>query len=246
MTYPLLKKYGNISFVSCRSNPLCIGGFSTRNGGVSKGPYYSLNLGLQTGDKESAVTENRQRFCNAIAPGYKVVHVEQIHSNIVQYVDKEYEVTQGDAFFTQEKNVLLTISTADCAPILIHDEEYSIIAAIHCGWRGAREKIIEQTIAQLSLYVSPENLRAYIGPMIQQSSYEVGAEFDALFPRQFIKKESGKRYFDLNSYIEDVLVESGVGRITNTRLCTYSNPDMFFSHRRDGDTGRMVSFIGLE
>jgi|SRR5690554_2531340 YfiH family protein len=246
MDYPFLTKIGKISFVSCRSNPLCIGGFSSRNGGVSKGQYYSLNLGLQTGDKDSAVAQNRQQFFNAIAPGYKVVYLEQIHSGVVQYVDFEYDVVQGDAFFTQEKNVLLTISTADCAPILLHDEEYSIIAAIHCGWRGAHEKIIEQTIAQLSLYVPPENLRAYIGPMIQQSSYEVGAEFDTLFPPEFIKKESGKRFFDLNSYIEDVLVESGVGRIMNTRLCTYSNPDMFFSHRRDGDTGRMLSFIGLQ
>ena len=240
------QKKNAISYLELVSNPLCIAGVSSRNGGVSKGNFYSLNVGRTTADSIERVQKNRNALFNAVAPGFKVVYMQQMHSDIIHQVDADFTNNiEGDAFFTQERGVLLTITTADCAPIVIHDEDFSIIAAIHCGWRGAQQQIIQKTIAQLGVYVKPELLVAHIGPMIQQDYYEVGDEFLDIFPAEYFKTVHEKHYFNLNNAVEDALVDSDVGRIVNTRIGTFSNPDHFFSYRRDGETGRMLTYIGL-
>ena len=236
----------SISYLELVSNPLCVAGVSTRNGGCSKGNFYSLNVGRNTADSIERVQKNRNALFNAVAPGFKVVYMQQMHSDIVHMVDADFtNNTEGDAFFTQERGILLTIATADCAPIVIHDEDFSIIAAIHCGWRGAQQNIIQKTIAQLGAYVNPELLVAHIGPMIQQDYYEVGAEFLDIFPEEYFKTLHDKYYLNLNTLVEDALVDSDIGRIVNTRIGTFSQPDYFFSYRRDGETGRMLTYIGL-
>ncbi|MFO7867834.1 MAG: peptidoglycan editing factor PgeF [Bacteroidales bacterium] len=236
-----------IMYLSCISNSACIAGFTTRYGGVSTNKYASLNTGLNTKDTKKNIVHNRNLFFNTITPGYKPVCLEQIHSNSVHKVDSQYESPQqGDAFYTRKKGILLTITTADCAPILIHDTQYTIIAAIHSGWRGAHSHIIENTISELSQYVTPESLHAYIGPMIQQSAYKVGEEFYTFFPSTYIQKIKNAFHFNLNQYIEDTLTKCNIGTITNTKLCTHGNPNLFYSYRRDSETGRIMSYIGLK
>lgn len=236
----------NIPYYQYIDSPLCIAGVSTRNGGVSKGVYNSMNVGLHTADNPNHVQHNRQLFFGTIAPGFSVAHMRQNHTNTVLRVDNDFKNdTEGDAFYTTQKGVLLAVSLADCGSVILHDSSFSIIAAIHCGWRGVRHEIIEKTISELSSFVNPEQLTAYIGPTIQQQNYEVGQEFLAFFPREYFKENGNKLYFNLNGRIEDILIESGVGMIMNSRMGTYAVPEHFYSYRRDGATGRFCAFIGI-
>lgn len=226
-------------------NNQCVAGFSTRKGGVSSGIYESMNVGLHSKDKPENVRENRARFFNAVAPGFKVVNLHQIHSAKVVRVDSSFiNDTEADGFYTTERNILLTISIADCGSVIFHDKDFSIIAGLHCGWRGTRDGIIQNMISELSKFVNPQDLTAYIGPMIQKDSYEVGQEFRNYFPEKFLYETGNSLHFDLNARVESILKEENVGTIYNAKLDTFTNPNLFFSYRRDGQTGRMCSFIG--
>lgn len=236
----------NIPYFQYIESPLCIAGVSTRNGGISKGVYESMNLGTHSADNPENVVHNRQLFFSSVAPGFRVVHMQQTHSNIVLQVNDDFENnTEGDAFFTTQRGILLTVSVADCSSIIFHDDQFSIVAAVHCGWRGVKNKIIENTISNISSYVPAENLTAYIGPTIAQQYYEVGSEFFDYFPHEYIKTTNNKHYFNLNQKIEDVLIDSNIGRVMNSRMGTFGVPEHFFSYRRDGATGRMCAFIGI-
>jgi len=227
-------------------SPLCIAGVSTRIGGYSKPPFDSLNLGLNTADDHDTIIKNRNKFFGNVAPEFTIAYMQQMHSDIVLQVNDDFtNNTEGDAFFTTTPGVLLTISAADCGAILLHDEKFTIVAAIHCGWRGAEAGIIEKTISALEAYVKAEDLIAYIGPMIQQDYYEVGPEFLNKFPAEYFKNQGNKNYFSLNTFIEESLAFAGVGRVLNSRLATFGNPENFFSYRRDGETGRMNAYIGI-
>lgn len=227
-------------------SPLCVAGVSTRNGGISKGVYNSMNVGLHTADNPEHVQYNRQLFFGTVAPGFSVAHMRQTHSNTVLCVDSDFvNDTEGDACYTTQKGVLLTVSLADCGSVILHDSSFSIIAAVHCGWRGVRDQIIEKTISELSAFVKPEQLTAYIGPTIQQQYYEVGSEFLEYFPHEYFKENGQKLYFNLNGRIESLLLETGVGMIMNSRMGTFAVPEHFYSYRRDGATGRFCAFIGI-
>lgn len=241
-----LQTIDSIPYFQYLESPLCVAGVSTRNGGISKGIYESMNVGLHTDDNPKNVQQNRQKFFGTITPGFTVVNLRQTHSNTVIRVDSNFEnETEGDAFYTTEKGILLTISLADCSSVILHDDDFSIIAAIHCGWRGARDQIIEKTISELSAFVRPDSLTAYIGPTIQQQYYEVGEEFLGYFPKEYFKFTNNKYYFNLNSRVEDILVGSDIGRVMNSRMGTFGVPEHFYSYRRDGATGRMCAFIGI-
>lgn len=240
------KIYGEIPHFEWIRNSKCVAGFSTRQGGVSNGVYASMNVGLHSKDLPENVLENRQRFFNVVAPNMRVVNLHQIHSaDVVRVTSSFKNDTEADGFFTTERGTLLTISIADCGSILFHDKDFSLIAGLHCGWRGTRDGIIQNMVAELSHLINPQNLTAYIGPMISKENYEVGEEFYDFFPEQYIIRRNNTRYLDLNGRVEDILCETGVGCIYNASLDTFSNPELFFSYRRDGVTGRMCSYIGL-
>ena len=228
-------------------NPQCIAGFSTRKGGVSSGVYASMNVGLHSKDEHENVLENRSRLFQQVAPQFKILNLHQIHSADVIRADASFiNDYEADGFFTTEKGLLLTISIADCGSVLFHDKDFTIIGGLHCGWRGTRDGIIQNMIATLSQFANPQNLVAYIGPMIQKENYEVGAEFRDFFPHKFLEERNNNLYLDLNGCVETILQDCNVGEIHNSRLDTFSNPETFFSYRRDGTTGRMCSFIGLK
>ena len=241
-----ITKKTTLPYIEFLKSPLCIAGVSTRHGGFSKAPYNNMNLGLNTGDSPAIIERNRHAFYSEVTPEFTVKHMQQMHSDIIHIVDENFENNyEGDAFYTTTPGILLTISTADCGSILLHDENFTICAALHCGWRGAHQQIIEKTISQLKSYEKADSLIAYIGPMIQQQNYEVGTEFLDKFPREFFKESDNKYYFDLERYIEEKLIESGVGQVHNCRLDTYKNTDQFYSYRKEGETGRINAFIGI-
>ncbi len=233
----------NISYIEFLRNKKCIVGVSTRLGGVSTGNYASLNLGLNTGDNPENVQENRQQFFNTIAPNCEIAYLTQTHSNIVRYVDEHFKNgIEGDALFTCTPNILLSITTADCGAVVLHDRNFTIVAAIHCGWRGLHSHIIEKTILEMSAFVNPQNLSAYIGPSIAQKNYEVGEEFFDYFPAEYIASENGQYFFNINQYIVNSLHSANVGKVINTELDTFSETKYFFSYRRYSETGRMSIF----
>lgn len=228
------------------SGPQCIAGFSTRKGGVSSGVYNSMNTGLHSEDNRDHITENRSRFFNAVAPGFKIKNLHQIHSTtIVEVNDTFVNDTKADGFFTTKRKVLLTISIADCGSVLFHDSKFSIVAGLHCGWRGTRDGIIQNMVEKLSTYTPKSDLTAYIGPMIAKENYEVGKEFINYFPKEYLSLQNDTLHLDLNAAVVASLQRSGIRNIFNANMDTYSNPDLFFSYRRDGKTGRMCSYIGL-
>lgn len=229
------------------NNGKCLAGFSTRKGGVSNGVYSSMNVGLHSKDERQNILANRIKLFDSVAPNFDVVNLHQIHSSDIVEVDANFKNdTEADGFFTTCRNTLLTISIADCGSVLFHDKEFTIIAGLHCGWRGTKDGIIQNMIKKLSSFVDPKNLTAYIGPMISKDNYEVGREFLDYFPHRFIEARNDSLYLDLNGRVEALLRESNVGTIFNAQLDTFSNQELFFSYRRDGQTGRMCSFIGLK
>lgn len=236
---------GEIPHFEWIHNSHCVAGFSTRKGGISTGVYESMNTGLHSKDEHHCVIENRDKFFSSVASTFKVANLRQIHSAKIVEVNNSFtNDCEADGFFTTEKNVVLSISIADCGSVLFHDEKFSIIAGLHCGWRGTRDGIIQNMVKILSKFVNPQNLTAYIGPMISKENYEVGKEFYDFFPKQYLIQKDGSHYFDLNGRVESILQECNIGKIYNPRIDTFSNKELFYSYRRDGVTGRMCAYIG--
>jgi hypothetical protein len=230
-------------------------GFFGREGGVSDGVYASLNCGPGSGDDLEKVKQNREIVRKQIGADV-LVTAKQIHSDIATIVSGagQYE---GDALVTNTPGVAVAVLTADCTPILFHDEQTQVVAAAHAGWRGARYGIIDSTVKAMQS-LGAKNIVAVIGPTIQQSSYEVGQEFidnftsEAEANRQFFSAgvKPGKFMFNLPAYVEQRLLRNGVAKVENTGIDTLSAPEKYFSFRRntlEGKTeyGRQISSICL-
>ena len=224
---------------------------STRQGGCSKGPYASLNLGNHVGDTAAAVAANWQRFAELAAMPSAPVWLNQVHSaEVVHLLVPTQDVITADASFTRARGVVSCVMTADCLPLLLCDEQGTQVAAIHAGWRGLCEGIIERTVQQ---FAQPALVMAYLGPAIGPAAFEVGDEVrEAFVARQAeatlaFKPASaeGKWLADIYALARQRLLLAGVSAVYGGNYCTYSQSEMFFSYRRDGHTGRMASAIWL-
>lgn len=236
-----------IYFLSYIENDKVFAGASTRKSGFSAEPYYSLNLGINTNDNQTSIEQNRNLFFSTISPSFSVAFLNQTHSTIIHHVDDHFQNgIIGDGLITTRKNKLLAATIADCGSVCFYDDDYSVIGIIHAGWKGTLDGIVEEMCLQLSKYRPINTFSAVIGPMIQKENYEVGAEFRDFFGKKFLFESKDKLYFDLNGCIEDKLRNAGLSKITNEKIDTYTNPEHFFSHRRDKTTGRMLAFIGLK
>jgi polyphenol oxidase len=236
-------------------------GFLGRRGGVSAGVVAGLNVGLGSGDEDTAVAENRRRAGAAVLPGAPLVACYQVHSPDCVTVAEPWsdaERPQADALVTDRPGLLLAIVTADCTPVLLADREAGVIGAAHAGWKGAIAGVTDRTVAAMqALGARPERIAAAIGPTIAQGSYEVDdglrARFlveDAANARLFAAGKPGHWQFDLPGYVAARLVRAGIGRVENLALDTYAAPDRFFSfrratHRGEPAYGRQMSLIGL-
>ena len=239
-------------------------GFFTREGGVSAGIYTSLNCGPGSQDAREAVIENRRTALATLAPASAatLVTLHQIHSAEAICVSEPWavgEAPKADAMATRTPGLALGILTADCAPVLLADDEAGVIGAAHAGWRGAQSGVIEAVVAAMeSLGAGRARLAACVGPCIGQKNYEVSDEFRAAFlasePASTRFFATGVRrthwQFDLESFVVERLQRARVGEIANLGACTYADENRFFSFRRathkgERDYGRQLSAILL-
>jgi YfiH family protein len=236
-----------------------------RGGGVSGVPYAALNLGDHVGDIPSAVAENRRRLGAAAGLPAEPAWLTQVHGTAVAdldaatgaaaVADAEAVVYVGasgpaDAAFTRRRGRVCAILTADCLPILLATDSGDLVAAAHAGWRGLAGGVIEATVK--ALRVAPESLLAWLGPAIGPLHFEVGAEVreallagDSGAESAFQLNDRGRFMADLGRLAHRRLAALGVGRIYGSGRCTYAEEERYFSHRRDGVTGRQATLIWL-
>jgi YfiH family protein len=209
--------------------------FSTRRGGVSEAPFDTLNLGRLTGDEPERVVENRLRLCMEIDTEPELLsYGRQVHGATVRRAPGRGR--PGDGLWTDAPDEPLLVFTADCLPIAIARANGTrpAIAALHVGWRGLLAGIVQRGAAALG-----GRLAAAIGPGIGPCCYEVGEDVAKPFRQRFGAGVMHDGRLDLWSAAEQALRSAGVSEIHRTDLCTFCNPDLFFSHRRDaGVTGR--------
>ena len=237
-------------------------GFFTRKGGVSKGIYNSLNCGLNTKDKKIVIFKNRKIALKKLGIEKKNLIIPyQTHSNKVKTVDETMINKRiiADGILTMSNKISLGILTADCAPIFFIDTKKEIICAIHAGWKGAKNGIIKNAVKLMLEYGSKlDNIISCIGPCIGKNSYVVKIDFYKKFMnekeinKKFFKKEkkSGLMKFDLASYINLKIKETGIKKNLCRNFDTYKDKKNFFSYRRSRndkeiDYGRCISIISL-
>jgi hypothetical protein len=237
-------------------------GFFTRDGGVSRGIYASLNCGGGSGDDPASVAENRARATAALGVARDALATNnQVHGCEVVTVEQAWtraERPRADGMVTRRRGVALGILTADCVPVLFADAEAGVIGAAHAGWRGALSGVLDATLrAMVTLGARPDRVRAGFGPAIAQASYEVGPEFPAPFLAQdpghrkfFEALTNGKFRFDLPAYVKTRLDGLGLAAVASTGGDTAADAARFFSYRRsrlagEPDYGRLLSAIAL-
>lgn len=220
-------------------------GFTTRQGGISRGCYRSLNLGLSTGDSRRRVWENRRRVLEHFGFGpEQACLLKQVHgSRVVEAAQGWYEIA-ADASMTDRSDVLLVISVADCAPLLFLDPVNRAVAAAHAGWRGTAAGIAGNVVAAMrtSYGSDPATMKVAIGPCIGADNYQVGTEVHEAFLRAgfsdglFAADGDGRYRFDLAAANRMALLEHGLreANIWQADACTYGDGGRFYSHRRDG------------
>jgi polyphenol oxidase len=224
---------------------------TTRSGGSSRGAFASLNLGFRAGDEHAAVEENRRRL-SALLPGAPR-WLRQVHGTNVVNADAlalSAEAPEADAAVARAPNTVCALLVADCMPVLLADEQGSVVGAAHAGWRGLSAGVIEATVA--AMRVPASRLQAWLGPAIGPRAYEVGGEVREAFlvrderaAMAFSPTRPGHWLLDLYAVARQRLRACGVHRVSGGSWCTHSEPQHFFSFRRDRETGRMAALIWL-
>ncbi len=237
--------------------------FFTRAGGVSQGVYASLNGGVGSDDAPDKVAENRARMAATLGvTADRLLTPYQIQSPDVVVVEAPWthdKRPRADALVTQAPRLAIGISTADCGPLLFADAVAGVIGAAHAGWRGAFAGVIEATVAAMEkLGAERAHIAVALGPTIRQSNYEVGPELVARFTaadagnaRFFTdSSKAGHAMFDLPGYIAGRVRRAGIMEFEDLGLCTYAEPERFYSfrrttHRNEPDYGRHINAIAL-
>jgi len=250
-------------------------GFTTRNGGVSKAPYRSFNIGLHVNDYEADVLINRQRLAQSVGMSFDAwTNGEQIHGNHIAIVTSKdrgrgrssmEDALKGvDGLLTNEQDILLTSFYADCVPLYFWDEKSGVVGLAHAGWKGTVLAIAKQMIdtMQATYHSKPEQIRCAIGPSIGACCYEVNhvviERIEELWhwlelPQQaldavFLNKQEGSAHISLKEINRQIMIKAGIlpSHIELSEWCTGCARHLFYSHRMEqGKTGRMASWIGI-
>ncbi len=223
---------------------------STRVGGFSSAPYQGLNLGAHVGDDPSIVEKNRAWLAQQANMPSAPIWLNQTHSTVVaQMSTPTTQVLDADGVFTSASNVVCSAMTADCLPVLLTNTQGTQVAAVHAGWRGLANGIVENALELFS-----GEVMAWLGPAIGPQAFEVGedvlqafVDFDsqahqALTPRDV----AGKWLADISKLATQRLNKLGITQVFDSGLCTFQDKEDFYSYRRDGVTGRQATFIWIE
>lgn len=222
---------------------------TTRNGGISKPPFNSLNLGAHVGDDPEAVSYNRMVVEKKI--GKPVAYLQQTHSTIVvNALSALHNNIDADASIDTTGKVACGVMTADCLPVLFTNKEGTVVAAAHAGWRGLVGGILLSTIKEMN--VTPKDIITYLGPAIGPDAFEVGEDVKSAFCAKNIENESCFKAINDTQYLADIyalarqqLNALGVKNIYGGEFCTVLDREYFFSYRREKTTGRILSAIWL-
>ena len=231
---------------------------TTREGGVSREPYASLNLGEHVQDDPVAVVANRAALRHTLPT--EPVWLNQIHGTHVVQADSVIGVPDADASFARQPDTICAVLTADCLPVLFCARDGSVVAAAHAGWRGLAAGVLEATLA--AMWVPPNEVMAWMGPAIGPAAFEVGEAVRTAFihshpeaarafvpasqPRISSPPSPEKWLADIYTLARIRLNACGVTAVYGGGLCTYTDAARFYSYRRDGKTGRMAALIWLE
>ncbi len=223
---------------------------TSRNGGVSRAPWDSLNLGDHVDDRPRDVRENRRRLREALDLPAEPVWLRQVHGRGVAVLRGGERTPEADAAFTRVPGVVCAVLTADCLPVLFADTRGGAVAAAHAGWRGLAGGVLEST---LGCFDDPGRVLAWLGPAIGPEAFEVGDEVRAAFAdiqpeaaAAFRPHRPGRWLADIYALARLRLARAGLGRVFGGGHCTWREAGRFFSYRRDGITGRMASMIWFD
>jgi YfiH family protein len=226
---------------------------STRLGGVSTQPYSSLNLGAFTNDRQDHIQNNKDvLYADIKIDGSQIASSFQCHGNEVLNVIEPGYYEGFDALITNKKDIFLQILVADCTPILLFDPQNEVVAAIHAGWRGTVNNIVQQTLEKMKdvFNTNPFDCLAYVGTCITQPFFEVDEDVALHFKKEFYvyNENKGKYFIDLKFCNVEALIHSGLleNHISISPFCTVKDNHLFFSHRHEkGTTGRFGVIIGM-
>jgi YfiH family protein len=223
---------------------------TTRIGGVSQAPYQGFNLGMHVGDNPELVQRNRQLIVEQLSMPSDPVWLNQTHStDVVNIHQQASNVIDADGAFTDVANRVCAVMTADCLPVLLCNAAGTKVAAVHAGWRGLANGILEQALTQFD-----DDVLAWLGPAIGPSAFEVGGDVlqafcdvDSRAIDAFTSgANEGKWLANIYQLATQRLHRAGVKEVASSNLCTYSDAQRFYSYRRDGVTGRQATFIWFE
>lgn len=222
---------------------------SVREGGISRAPYSTLNLGTHVGDEPGAVAENRRRLATALGLPAEPNWLTQVHGCRVVDLDEPWS-GPADGAVTGRTGVVCVVLTADCLPVMLADRSGRRVGIAHAGWRGLAAGVIEAVVAAME--TPPAEVLAWFGPAIGPGAYEVGDDVRSAFldddteaATAFRPNQRGRWQADLYALARMRLQRLGVTSIHGGGSCTFSEPERFFSHRREAPCGRMASLIWL-
>ena len=262
-----INKFKYLEIKSFKENG-CNAYFTSRKGGVSKGNYDSLNLGLHTKDKNSNVIKNRKIVANNLNINFSsITTASQVHGNNVHIVSKSERgkgscnynnsIKNSDALITNLKNITLFSYYADCVPLYFFDKRRKVIGLAHSGWKGTIKKIAVKVLHKMKAKFNSQldDCLIGIGPAISGNYYEIDNKIAQKFKNEFsytdqflVVKNNNKYLLDLPKLNKIILINEGIKakNIYESQICTFSDKENFYSYRRDqGKTGRMASIITL-
>ena len=229
---------------------------TTRRGGLSSGPWRSLNLAYHVGDCSVAVQQNWQLLSALLHFPSAPQLLEQVHGTEIVVAQDDGVIRRADGCYSNQPGVICSVMTADCLPILLCNRQGTEVAALHAGWRGLADGIVASGVSEFKTPAT--QLQAWLGPAIGKANFEVGEDVYSAFianapawgrasdiDQCFIRTQSNRWYADLYALAKLALIAQGVTQVYGGQFCTYAEADRFYSFRRDGQTGRMASLIWI-
>jgi len=238
-------KNNNFIFPNWDAPPNVHAVMTTRNGGVSKSPYDNFNLATHVSDNLEDVLENRQLLKTKLALPAELFWLEQIHSNKIVDANSNLILPKADASYSNQKDVICVVMTADCLPVLMCSTDGTQIAAIHAGWRGLANGIISNAVATLNT----KDLIIWLGAAIGAECFEVGDDVRDIFLAKStdyaiaFRKIGSQWLADIYQLARIELAHLGITRVYGGEFCTVTDTERFYSYRRDKETGRMATLI---